>query len=234
MKRTVSPIPQGWTWPEVLRFWRGPFAVVALLALAGCALGRFPGVDAARFPPPPIPMQSIEVSPGRVLTVPIPDLPPRVDQAAQLVYDSDGSGGWAAIDHDLEATPCLKHCGDPHHPGCWGICEAAGIDPRCPQQEAPTHLPAKTGAAPGLAFTRAPSGAELRCRWFGERDERQALACDPAGGTAGPPRPQRKASMGKIPPPTGGVTTPAPTLAEILLWLRSPQTFAAVEAGGLW
>ena len=118
---------------------------ITVALLAGCSLSRFPGINAARFPPPKLAMKCETVrafgSGSGVTTFchPDPDDPPHTDAAARLVYDPDGSGGWAAIDRDPEATPCLKHC-DSRHPGCWGICERAGIDPRCPQQEAPPRF----------------------------------------------------------------------------------------------
>lgn len=171
--------------------------LAALLLLAGCAsttrtpLASFPWINAIRHAPPVLAWRCEsargDIRGDFVFCHPDPDAPPQMDQAAHLSYDPDGTGGWSKVDSDPAATPCLKHCGDPAHPGCWGICERAGIDPRSPQQKAPpgdayairgaahTALP-QSGAPSGTS--PAPSAAEqFRCLWFGERDERQALAC---------------------------------------------------------
>lgn len=125
----IYAVPKGWTWPEVLHFWRQSARVIWLLALPLLALA---GCNAWRFKPQPIPMQAIEPTPGRVLTVPVIDLPPAMSPGARLLTPIESADEWTRIDLSMR---CLAHCSGAIPPGCLGLCEmAAGCSP---QQETP-------------------------------------------------------------------------------------------------
>jgi len=153
-----------------------------LLAVAGCAsttrtpLARFPWIDAIRHAPPVLVEKCervwlVSTNSDAVFCHPDPDQPPGMDQAARLVGGYDVDTTTDRLFHLLDANPngaCAATCKGPAPAlGCWATCQLLrGYDIRLedpcsgPQQKAPTHLPAKTVAAPGLAFDRAPSATD--------------------------------------------------------------------------